>query len=176
MKPWLHKIEVIVDESIPYLIVLLIFIIGGEFFFPEELKPYGAAVSVIDGFIVFVFILDLYFKYIRLNDAKIFFRKYWLEIISLLPVFLVFRLFERLIPLANAGERVQSSIHNALEMEREGKLIVREVERAGQISRVRVLTRLVRPLARIPRLIRALSFYEKPTGKHYHHEKSSNKI
>ena len=170
MKPWLHKVELVVDKSIPYLLIVLLFLIIGEIFYAHQIEPYGFFVSVVDNVVILVFIIDLAFKYMRARYFPDFFRKHWLEIIAVLPASLFVRLIERLIPVSTF-EVSQSVLHEATEIKREEKLIVMEIEKAGQISRTRYFLRFIRPLARLPRFIKAFSFYEKPTGKHYFHEK-----
>jgi len=161
MKPWLHKIEVIVDKSIPYLLILLFFVIIGEIFYAHQIKPYGFFVSVVDNVVIFVFMMDLAFKYMRTRYFPDFFRKHWLEIIAVLPASLFVRLIEKFIPVSTF-EVSQSILHEATEIKREEKLIAMEVEKVGQISRTRYFLRFVRPLARLPRFLKAFSFYEKP--------------
>ena len=82
MKPWLHKIELIVDKLIPYSLIILLFIIIGEIFFHEEIEPYGVFVNIVDNTIIAIFVLDLIFKYVRMSNFPNFLRKYWLEIIA----------------------------------------------------------------------------------------------
>ena len=171
MKPWLHKIELIVDKIIPYSLIMLLFIIIGEIFFHEEIEPYVIFVGVIDNAIVFIFVLDLVFKYMRIRNFPNFMRKYWLEVIAVFPAFLVLRLIEEFVSIANLGETLQASLHETLEIEREGKVLVREIEGAGkEASRMRYFSRFIRPIARLPRFLKAFSFYEKPTGRHHPHE------
>lgn len=172
MKPWLHKVERIVDTSIPYLLVILFFVIIGEIFFQNEIKPYGIFVGIVDNFIILIFVLDLIFKYMRIRNFPNFFRKYWLEIIAAFPAFLILRLFERFIPVASLGETVQASLHETIQIEREGKLLAREIESMEkEASRLRYFSRFLRPIARVPRFLKAFSFYEKPTGRHHPHER-----
>lgn len=173
MKPWLHKIEVIVDKSIPYLLVVLLFLIIGEIFYAEKIEPYGFFVSVIDNIVILIFIMDLIFKYMRTRYFPDFFRKHWLEIIAVLPASLFVRLIERFIPVSTF-EMSQSILHEATEIKREEKLIAMEVEKAGQISRTRYFLRFIRPLARLPRFLKAFGFYEKLII-HKHAFKSSKK-
>src|SRR3989344_4765782 len=161
MKPWLHKVEVIIDKSIPYILVILLFLIIGEIFYAEQIEPYGFFVSVVDNVVILIFMIDLAFKYMRTRYFPDFFRKHWLEIIAVLPASLFIRLIERFIPLSTF-EVSQSILHEATEIKREEKLIVMEVEKAGQISRTRYFLRFVRPLARLHRFAIAFSFYEKP--------------
>ncbi len=172
MKKWLHKIELIVDKVIPYCLILLLFVIIGQIFFGHEIEPYHAYVSIIDGVIIFIFVLDLIFKYVRIRKFPKFFRKYWLEIIAVFPAFLVLRLIEGFVTIANLGGTIQSSIHEVLEIEKEGKILVREIERTGkEASRLRYFSRFIRPIARFPRFLKAFSFYEKPTGGHHPYER-----
>ena len=161
MKPWLHKIEVIVDKSIPYTLVILLFLIIGEIFYAHQIEPYSFFVSVADNLIILIFVIDLTFKYMRTKYFPDFFRKHWLEIIAVLPASLFIRVTERFIPVSTF-EIGQSILHEATEIKREEKLIAMEVEKVGQISRTRYFLRFVRPLARFPRFVKAFSFYEKP--------------
>ena len=64
MKEWLKKIELFVDKFIPYLLVLLIFVIIIELFFHDVAEAYRYHINLLDGFIVLVFLLDLYNKYL----------------------------------------------------------------------------------------------------------------
>ena len=65
MKPWLHKVEVIVDKSIPYILVILLFVIIGEIFYAHQIEPYSFFVSVVDNAVILIFVIDLTFKYMR---------------------------------------------------------------------------------------------------------------
>lgn len=175
MKPWLHKIEVIVDKSIPYTLVILLFLIIWEIFYAHQIEPYSFFVSVIDNVIILIFIIDLAFKYIRTRYFPDFFRKHWLEIIAVLPASLFIRLIERFIPVSTF-EIGQSVLHEATEIKREEKFIAMEVEKAGQISRTRYFLRFIRPMARLPRFTKAFSFYEKPMiHQHAIKDKKTNK-
>lgn len=174
MKRWLHKIEVIVDRIIPYLLVLLLFLIIGELFFYNYFSNYGLWVQIADGFIVGVFVLDLVFKYIRVKNIPRFFKKYWLDIIAVFPFFLLFRVLEEVNIFFRFGESVsdvQPFVHESLEIERETSKLIEESEKLGKLSRTRMVTRLIRPLERTPRLLKAFPYYERPTGRHHIHEK-----
>jgi hypothetical protein len=52
---------------------------------------------------------------------------------------------------------------------------VQEAEKAGLISRTRFISRIVRPVQRFPRLIKAIAFHERATGKHHPFEKREGK-
>ena len=96
------------------------------------------------------------------------------------PFFLVFRVVERfilLIELSSDLKTFQMLFHEGLELEksgakflREGGRIVQEAEKVGKVSRAKQIVRFFKPIQRIPRLLKALPFYEKPTGKHHLHE------
>jgi len=178
MKRWLHKIELLVDKIIPYSLVLLLFLIIGEIFFEHEFEPYKFYISALDFFIILIFIIDLIFKYIRIRNFPKFFKSYWLEIIAVFPAFVFLRLIEEFIIIVNLGETMrsvgetaQSSIHEVVGIEKEGRILMREAERTGQgVSRLRYYHKFVRPLTRFPRFLKAFSFYEKPTGRHHSYE------
>ncbi len=152
MKPWLHKIEVLVDKIIPILLVVIIVIIVGEFAYTEFMEEHRFFVEVIDGIVVFVFILDLIFKYIRIRNFPKFLRASWIDILAIFPFFLVFRLFEGLIGLFGAGEtvaRTQQVVHVGVEIEKEVGSALKEGERlAKESSRVGKFSEFLRPVAR----------------------------
>ena len=97
MKPWLHKIEVIVDKIIPYLVLILLILIIGEFTHYKLIEDNEDIVLLIDYIIVIFFLIDLSFKYYRVKNFKIFVKKYWLEILAIFPFFLIFRLVEEIV-------------------------------------------------------------------------------
>ncbi len=189
MRPWMHKIEVLVDKVIPYCLVLLLGIITLDLGFHEfvehhHLHPY---ILWADYFVIGVFIVDLIFKYMRTRYLKDFFRKFWLDILAVFPFFLIFRAFE--FAIGAWGQTAQSILHESLEIEKEGAKVLREgekfikegsrvareAEKLGKVSsRSSKFARFLRPIARIPRFIKALPrimhFYDKPTGAHHQHE------
>ncbi len=150
-KRW-HTLEVIVDRSIPYCLLLLLGVIALEIFFSERVKPYHSFVSAIDYAIILVFVVDLSFKYQRIHSIPIFLRKYWLEIIAVFPAFLVIRLFEEFARVANL-ERSVLVAQDTLEVSE---------HTATKASRVHYFGKFMQPLARIPRFFKAFHFYERP--------------
>ena len=178
MKLWMHKIEIAVDKSIPFLLVVLLFIIVGEIFYPERLEPYAAYVNIADNFIIFVFILDLIFKWIRIRNAKKFLKESWMDIIAVFPFFLLFRIFGGTAALFATPEGIvegQKIFHEGLEIEKEASMIVREAEKAGKIGRSRLFLRFLRPIARVPRFLKAIPFFERPTGGHHWHDREKRR-
>lgn len=155
MKPWLHKIEIAVDKLIPFLLIILLFIIIGEFWFHDIIAKYRTIADGLDLFIIFVFVLDLAFKYNRIRNFPKFLRASWLDIIAIFPFFLIFRVIEGVAGVFEAGEivtRTQKVVHVSLELEpevgkalKEGEVIAKEISRTERFSRfLRPLTRGVR--------------------------------
>ena len=174
MRAWLHKIELVVDKIIPYLLIPLLFLLAGDLFYSDALQPYEIWISLIDSLIVSVFLVDLIFKYIRIKNIPTFFRKCWLDIIAVFPFFLVFRIFEELGLFARFWEQIteaQPIFRESLEIETEANKIITEAEKVTKASRTSNLARIIRPLLRSPRLLRIAAYYERPTGKHHPHEK-----
>jgi hypothetical protein len=178
MKRWLHKLEYIVDKIIPYLLVILIFVIVIELGFHSwaEENHLLHPIEIIDYFIIFVFVVDLIFKYVRVHSIPLFLRKYWLEIIAVFPFFLFFRLAELAFGIREVSEGVktaQSITHTTTELEREmaflkeGEKLLKEGEKIAKVERSARLTRFLRPLLRIPRFFKKipemLHFYNKPS-------------
>ncbi len=148
MKKWLRYVEIAVDKLIPFLLLALLLIIIGEFAFHEFMLKYHLIVSIIDGFIIFVFILDLIFKYLRIRDFPRFIKASWLEIIAVLPFFLIFRLFESLASLIGISETVattQKVVHVGTGIEKEVTIALEEGSRAERLSKfIRPASRSVR--------------------------------
>jgi len=155
MKRWLHKIEKFADRAIPYVLILLLILIIGEVFYSHKIEPYSFYVSIVDGIIIAIFVVDLSFKYVRTKKVKKFFRKYWLEIIAILPAFLIVRVVEEFFVLARLEESIVLS-QEALEV---------EARTASKASRLHYFARFAKPLARMPRFFKAFEFYERPVFK-----------
>tara|TARA_Y100000310_G_scaffold298133_1_gene331775 strand:- start:3028 stop:3594 length:567 start_codon:yes stop_codon:yes gene_type:complete len=183
-----HKVEEWVDKLIPWMILLLLVIIILEFFYHDfvhdhHLEPwlkYG------DWLVIVIFIADLGFKYHRVKYIKDFFKKYWLDIIAVFPFILFFRFFEPIMGIfAKSGSTLkkgQSLLHEGLEVEKAGSRLIKEAEIASRVSRSGRFTRFIRPIARLPRFVKFFArykhwfkFYDKPSGKHWDHEKKKSK-
>ncbi len=179
MKAWLHKIEVIVDKLVPYMLVLLLFIIVLELGFHDIAEHYHLYIEIGDGMVIGIFSIDLIFKYIRIRKLSTFLKKCWPDIIAVFPFFLMFRALEGIIGLFSRtfGEGVstaQSVIHEGLATEREAAKVIEGIEkegaRAGKISRTQKMYRFIRPILRSTRFLKVLPFFERPTGDHHLHE------
>ena len=176
MKRWIHFIEVFVDKIIPYLVLLLLLIIIGEFAFQELTEHYRNYVNTADYIILSFFAVDLCFKFYRVRNVKLFFKKYWLEVIAVFPFVLVFRLFEEIFilfrftaPIEEGQKRVhtvteaakigeeQKIIRELSALEKETR-VFRSIEEGTKLSRTSMFLRF----ARLTRLARAVPLYEKP--------------
>jgi len=176
MQSWLKRVEKFTDKSIPYWLGLLIILIIVEFFFKEIARDYHTFLVIADYIIVFFFVLDLLFKYDRMRKIKPFIKKYWLEIIAVFPFFLLFRLFEEIAVLFRFTREItegQKFLHSGLELtklareerallelaelEKESRLF-KEISQGTKFARTQEFFRYFR----LPRLVRAVPFYEAP--------------
>ncbi len=164
MKPWLFNIELAVDRLLPYLLIIMVFLVVGDIFYPEQVERYAAAANGLDVFVISMFVVDMAFKYSRAANAKDFLRHYWLDIIAILPAFLFVRVVEEALLLSEETiARTQRALHAGVELEKEGILVAQQAESVARASRLRLAARLIRPIQRVPRLLKAFTFYEKPT-------------
>tara|TARA_Y100000310_G_scaffold345485_1_gene465533 strand:+ start:3324 stop:3893 length:570 start_codon:yes stop_codon:yes gene_type:complete len=180
MKKGFHQLEHAVDKSIPYIIALLLVIIIINLFFSDFSELYHTQIQYIDYLIISIFIIDLIFKFIRVRKVPKFIRLYWMDILVVFPFYLFLRAIEEvfyLFRISDALKEGQSILHAGLGLkeitpfEREAGRIIREAEKIGKFSRSSFAIRILRPAARIPRLIKILPYYERTTGKHHAHDK-----
>jgi len=164
MKP--QKIEHIVDKSIPYLLLLLTILVVTEIFFHDIALQYYSLIEIFDGIIISVFIIDLIFKYRRARTIGDFVKAYWLEILAVIPFYLIFRLYEEIGLLFGklGAKELQQAAHVGIELEKETKL-VKAVEEVKFITRAERFGRFIRPILRLPRFLMATKFYERPKKK-----------
>jgi hypothetical protein len=169
----LHKVEVLVDRLVPWVLIALLAAIVGELFFSSQYEALHTIADYIDWLVLIVFSADLSFKYNRVRNLKRFVRSHWLEIIATLPLFLIFRIFEifRISEVVERGQIVAHEASAAGKLEREVSLITKEVTRAGKLSRTARMIRFLRIGSRFPRFLKAIPFYEQPTYEHHPHEK-----
>lgn len=184
-KKWYDFFHHLVDFLIPVCLVLLIVVLVIEFFFPVIAEHYKLGLGIADGFIVFVFFFDVVFKYQRASSIPNFLKESWLDIIAIFPFFLFFRVFEGIGLLKAAGEAAelgasgQKVLHTGVEVTKElgalelGVKEIGTIEKESKIAkevevilkegaRSERLTRFAKPILRTPRLLEAVTFYEKP--------------
>lgn len=170
-RPHHHGIELLVDRLVPAMLFLLLLLIAGNVFFKEQMEHHEQYVEIADAAIILVFAADLYFKWRRVHEVKPFLKRYWLDIIAIIPFYLVFRLFEGAFLTAaetirgvSEGQRI---LHEGLEYERleqQGAKVAKEIEGVRAVRMTRV-ARFIRVAQRFPRLLKAVHFFEKPWRK-----------
>jgi hypothetical protein len=145
VKKFLKKLEKVVDDSIPGALAILLIVILIEVFFHAEAEPYRFYIDVVDWAVVVLFIIDLCFKYNEVRQVAKFVEAYWLDILAVFPFYFAFRVLERVLLLARAERYLlllQDVVHGGLESSR----IAARGER---------FARLLRPLLRLPRFLKA---------------------
>jgi len=166
MSRFLYLSEVFVDKSIPYILILILFVAIMGIFYPEKFEQYDLLINVFDLFVLFVFTLDLTFKYRRMMSLHQhgFIRRYWLDIIAVFPFYLVFRIFEEgtIITRFTEVEKMELFLKDAIKLEREGMELVSRIEKSGGISRIMLINRFFRPALESPKFLKVIHFFEKP--------------
>jgi hypothetical protein len=175
MYAWLDRTEHFVDKSIPYLIVVLFGIITIDVFFRTVAEHYHLTILLTDGIILAFFVVDLVFKFNRVRNVPRFVRLYWLDILAVFPFFLMLRLFEEVLLLSERSIFTLRDLFHAGVILEEETVAVRAGEEAAKVARtsevlakegrVALISRWIRPLRRLPRLLKAISFYEHPKHK-----------
>ncbi|MEM5797118.1 MAG: hypothetical protein QW818_00125 [Candidatus Aenigmatarchaeota archaeon] len=145
------KLEIFVDSLIPLAIILIIIITIAEVFFKKFIQPYYYIVDIIDLVIIFIFVLDLGFKYRHAKNIPDFLRRYWIYIIAVFPFFLVFRLIERFYRISISPDTTT---------------ILRNIVALTKDARIARFAELFRFLGVSARLVRAFYFYEHPKVRH----------
>jgi len=158
MKRFLRVIELAIDKVVPYLLIVLLATIIVDIALAASLEEYSVNLEIVDYAIVFIFVIDLIVKFIRARTIKGFLRKYWLEIIAVLPAFVVARIVEEISGLFIASEEmraVQGIAHEVVQVEEQTPKI------ASQLGRSTRFARFIAPIARLPRFARAFEFYKR---------------
>ncbi len=173
---WLERF---VDGLIPWLVLLLLFIILGEFSHSlnvfhwwwldavaEFFERYELFIRMIDGIIISFFILELYFHYFRSRTFLGFLKSSFLDILAVLPLGFVFRV-ARLLRIRRISES-QSLLHVATKLEKTAARLVHEGEIASKAAKLEKTAKLSRLISRIPRFFRLARlrgfFKRKKTG------------
>lgn len=169
MKPFLAKTEFFVDKSIPYLIILLVVVVVIDIFFKTTAHNYHTELYVIDSVIIGFFVVDLIFKYNRVRDIPKFLKLYWLDILAVFPFLMMLRVFEEILLISEGSvTTLRNMFHAGLVLEEEvtaeTKLtrIAKSSELIAKEGRISLFAKWFKPLRRMPRLLKAVSFYEHP--------------
>ena len=160
---YFHWLEHIVEHAIPWLVLILLFIIIAEFGneinrfieflfnrsfhalaeVAEIAEKNHATILAMDKVIISFFVVDLYFNFFKKATLKSFFRTYFIDVIAVLPLGLALEAVAREIGGA------QSVTHVAVDTER-------IAVRAAKTTRI---IKLIRAIARLSRAIRLYRLY-----------------
>lgn len=151
------KIHDITDMLVGPALVIILIVILLEIFLPDLAHNYHTAILVADYAAITVFIVDLSFKFKRASEWEGFVKKYWLEIIAIMPGFIVFRVLDTFFVITRSAELSQDAIHLATRSER-----LAAIAGSGELSRAARLERASLGIARTPRLARAVDFFKPP--------------
>ncbi|MBI3033745.1 hypothetical protein HYY72_01150 [Candidatus Woesearchaeota archaeon] len=173
MKRWMHQAEKTIDSIIPPLLFLFLLLMAFEVFFPEQAALFKNHLDIFDTLLFLIIASDLFFKYQRMRSVPRFLKKYWLQIIAIIPFYVVFRFLEyfQLAEYVSAGEKY---VNQTQVFGKAPALIIKQAERTEGISRTSQLLKF-KPLSRLPHLFAGLPFFEKPTGRHHKEVKSNRR-
>jgi hypothetical protein len=163
-KKYFNWLEKLVEGSIPWFLVLFLFVLFAEFadqinFFKwgwltslaDFAKNYNQWITFIDRTIVTFFSIDIYFSFFKKAKIITFLKHYFLDIIAVFP----FGLFIR--AEVTAIQETQGAIHLIGETEK-------EVSRLSRIERISSMAgKFIRPVAgfaRSLRLYRLIDFFK----------------
>lgn len=156
---YLGWLEHFVEKAIPFLVLLLFFIIIGEYssylnifnwhwvegvsvFFEQNV----AKIEIIDQLIVSFFVADLYFNFFKKRTVWEFIRTSFVDILAIAPVGLLLRFYEEI-------GQAQQALHVAGEAEKGAARVARTVE-IGEAVKLEREAKLLRTLERSPRFLR----------------------
>ena len=164
MKRGWHKLEVFIDKAIfPALLVLLAIILL-ELFFKDVLEHYHLYIEIADGIVILIFLIDLVFKYLSTKNIPNFLKKYWLEIIAVIPFFWIFRAFEGFARIFGLIEETTKEGQQILHV---GVELARGEEGAAKVGRAGRLERFLRPISRVSRFLKLKPKEYEKEGKEY---------
>ena len=153
----LARFEQVLDRTVPWLVITLIPVLILSLVLGPE-HPFERYTSWFDSFVIAAIIIDLTFKARHAASVPGFLKAHWFAIISLLPIFIVLRMFEEVAFLVDAVQTAQEAGSEVNAIRRESSLL----HRNRSAPRMSLFHRLARPLARMPRLARAAEFFHHP--------------
>ncbi len=159
MHPYLEKLEELTDTLIVPALFAILAIVVLELFFTKTAHHYHSLIKITDNIVISIFVIDIGFKSWRAKNIEGFFRNHWLEVIALMPAFLVFRLVEGIFLAADVLDIGQHTAHLA-EGARSGRLT--GFFRSSELSRSTRFSRFIRAFSRTPRFAKAAEFYKHP--------------
>lgn len=171
MRPVLEKIELWTDRLIVPALLAVLFIVVAELFFPDFAHDVHSEIVLLDNIVIGIFVIDVLFKLHRASTWRGFLRNHWLEVIAIMPFFLVFRLVEGIFIATDIVDLGQHTAHLA-EGARSGRLA--ELFRSPELTRSSRFAGVMRAIARTPRFAKAAEFFESPVHESRFHSKSES--
>lgn len=147
------------DRLVGPALVVILFVILLEVFLPDLAHDYHKWILIADYAAISIFVVDLGFKLQRASQWQNFLKEYWLEIIAIMPGFIVFRVLDSVFVITRSAELGQDAIHLATRSERLAALAG-----GSELSRVARFERVMLGFARTPRLARAMEFFKPHEG------------
>lgn len=152
----MHEFEHFTDHAIPWLVLALavVLVLENPFWTLVHLEHYEPWMTIFDGVIVFFFVMDLLFKWLKTRDIREFFKLYWLDIVAVFPFYLAFRAYSEVAAIFRIGEefaKTGQEIAHETVLIREARLL-REAEMLSKEARV--VSRETQSAGRILRLIK----------------------
>lgn len=158
----LKKTEKFIDMSIPYMLAVLLTITAVDFFFEEIAIKYSHAIDIIDNIIILFFLADLAFKYMRSKNIPQFVRANWIDIIAVIPFYMIFRIAEEFAFMSEMLKSGKDTVEIGASVEKESSIALKELREAKLAMRSEKMLRYIKIAARIPRLAKAVHFFERP--------------
>jgi len=162
----LYETEHAIDASVPYLLVILLIITSIDMFYAEMAEAYMAQIELIDGIIILLFVIDLAFKYRRARSVPEFLKSHWIDIIAIIPFYMMFRLVDEFVLTSELVKEGQQTLHIAEGVEAEAAAAAKDAKVVKMMTRSERMLREVRVIARFPKFVKAAYFFEHP--KHAH--------
>lgn len=159
MRSWLKKVELVADKLIVPALVAVFFIVVVELFFHDFAQSIHSQIVVLDYVVITIFVVDLSFKVYRASTWKGFLKSHWLEILAVMPFFVVFRLVEGIFIATDIVEISQHTAHLA-EGARSGRFA--ELFRGSELTRSSRFASVIKAVSRTPRFAKAAKFFESP--------------
>lgn len=157
-----REFEHFTDHLIPFLVIgiAIVLILENPLWALVHLDEFEPWITIFDSVVVFFFVSDLVFKWLRTRELKKFVKLYWIDIVAVFPFYLFFRAYGELVGLLRIGEEAteatQKALHEAVLLReagfyREAELAARE---ARLVKKFGVIGRMVRSGARFLRAMK----------------------
>lgn len=158
MDNFAREAERITGKIIPFMLALLFFVLFADIFFSDFYYSHEFYMNLVDFAVVFVFSLDLLFKFIRIKKFSLFLRECWPDIIAVFPFIFLVNSIGFLSEVFSQGfgqgiDSIQAAMHSG---------VILGFHKSARFMNI------MRPLFRLPRFLKIL-------GRIHSKEKEKNK-